>query len=276
MTRNEMEKMMANAVLNYDSAKESASREVILKGMPQEGKDLETAAANIKIIDPSFTTFEIDEVQRFAKPDPTGVPPLRVSFKRRAMATRINDLIEMAGEEGVPWATASLPFLVRQKNRLVEKDVRDLNSQLPMNPPKHWEIRKCGGHQKKKYVPNPGFNKDAVAPALLPQNGTPGVSAEQARLAMEEISRITKETGAQGASSGAASGATSEAMDQDLENEEEPDIENWTPEYREKIMKLLEDGKSPTPTPQPPKAPVVPQPTMRPTRSQSNLNKKSA
>ena len=205
MTRNEMEKMMSNAVLNYDSAKESASREVILKGMPLEGKDLETAAANIKIIDPAFTTFEIDEVQRFAKPDPTGVPPLRVSFKRRAMATRINDLIEMAGEEGVPWATASLPFLVRQKNRLVEKDVVDLNSQLPMNPLKHWEIRKFGGgHLKKKYVPNPGFNKDAVAPALVPQHGTPGVTAEHARLAMEEISKLTNETGPQGASSGNA------------------------------------------------------------------------
>ena len=266
MTRNDFEKMMSNHLLNYDSAKESAAREIILKGMPAEGNDVDTAAAHIKIIDPTFKSFEIEEVLRFAKPDPTGVPPLRVTFKRKAMATRINDLIELAGEEGVPWASASLPFLLRNRNRLVEKDVVDLNSKLPVNPPKHWATKKIGGHVKKKYVPNPNFNKEVVsAPLQLPEGAT-GVTAAQAKVAMENIAKITKAASAAEKSHNleeAASIEESETEPMDDEDQE-PDIENWTPAYREKIAKLLA-----MPEDVPPKAKTPP--VLRSSRSRTNL-----
>ena len=270
MKRDDFEKMMSNVVLNYDSAKEVAAREIILKGM-EAGNDLETATTHIKLIDPSFVSFEIDEVQRFSKADATGVPPLKVTLKRKAMATRLNDLIELAGEEGAPWAQASLPFLVRQKNRLVLKDIGDLNSRLPVNPSKHWEKRVVGGHILKRYKPNPKFNKEVVAPNLTPIPGSSGVTSEQARLAMQNIDKILSQTGA------GASGATSgtEDMEQDnAPNPEDPDIENWTPEYREKIRKLLhlpEESESETDsTPSPAGSQKTPpkKKSPRPTRNQ--------
>ena len=245
MTRGEYEKMVSNVILNYDQAKEVAAREIILKGMTT-GNDLETATTHLRLIDPSFSSFEIDEIQRFAKPDASGVPPMKVTLKRRAMANRINDLIELAGEEGAPWASASLPWLVRQKNRLTLKDIGDLNAKLPVNPSKHWEKKVIGGHVLKKYKPNPGFNKDVVAPNLLPGSGASAVTAEQARLAMIEIQKTVAHTGpkSKGASASNISPPTpseDSQVEPMITDQEDPDIETWTPEYRAKIYDLLRE-----------------------------------
>ena len=285
MKRDEFEKMMSNVVLNYDTSKEIAAREIILKGMAT-GNDVETATTHIKLIDPQFTSFEIEDVQRFSKADASGVPPLKVTLKRKAMASRLIDLLELAGEDGAPWASPSLPFLVRQKNRLVLQDIDDLNSNLPVNPSKHWEKKKVGGHVIKKYKPNPKFNINAVAPALQNIPGSSLVTAEAARLAMANMNKVVKESGPSGATpipnpSGVTPGVTPNPLGAtpdpsgtsqetpsdhvvDMEqDEEDPSIENWTPEYRAKIMKLLEDdSESPTKT----KDPVTKEKSPRPTR----------
>ena len=174
MTYGELENMMkrvnGDAGGRQKKADEMSAREIILVRFEATKDDFALAMRQLRIIEPTITEWELEEVVRFERPDKTGYKPIKVVFKRKSLAEKIAESIELAGDK-IPWARRGQTFQQRKQNGRDFKYIEYLNSIRPEGHPTQWVGYFQGGNVRRKEIPDPKARKTPG-----PKNG-PGSSS---------------------------------------------------------------------------------------------------